>query len=159
MGYRVAILHPGQAALRQSTPIESTRLGRVVEALRGVGIQVAGAPYADESVEEVRAQLLRADGVLVWVNPIEAGRDRSILNGLLEEVAEAGVLVSDHPNAIRKMGTKEVLYRTRSMSWGGDTRLYRPFRSLCEELQLGRASCRERVCQYVYFPVVAVPLK
>src|SRR3546814_20489731 len=65
-----------------------------------------------ESVEEVRAQLLRADGVLVWVNPIEAGRDRSILNGLLEEVAEAGVLVSAHPNAIRKMGTKEVLYRT-----------------------------------------------
>src|SRR3546814_8248974 len=88
MGYRVAILHPAQAALRQSTPIESTRLGRVVEALRGVGIQVAGAPYADESVEEVRAQLLRADGVLVWVNPIEAGRDRSILNGLLGAVAE-----------------------------------------------------------------------
>src|SRR3546814_4908474 len=80
------------------------------------------------------AQLLRADGVLVWVNPIEAGRDRSILNGLLEEVAEAGVLVSAHPNAIRKMGTKEVLYRTRSMSWGCDTRLYRTFRSLCEEL-------------------------
>src|SRR3546814_6104125 len=32
------------------------------------------------------------------------------------------------------MGTKEVLYRTRSMSWGCDTRLYRTFRSLCEEL-------------------------
>src|SRR3546814_15220848 len=96
MGYRGAIRHPAQAGLRQSTPIERTRLGRVVEALRGVGIQVAGALYADESVEEVRAQLLRADGVLVWVNPIEAGRDRSILNGLLEEVAEAGVLVSAH---------------------------------------------------------------
>src|SRR3546814_12371378 len=25
--------------------------------------------------------------------------------------------------------------------------------------ELGRASCRERVCQYVYIPVVAVPLK
>src|SRR3546814_16910467 len=65
---------------------------------------------------------------------MEAGLVRSILNGLLEEVAEAGVLVSAHPNAIRKMGTKEVLYRTRSMSWGCDTRLYRTFRSLCEEL-------------------------
>src|SRR3546814_11606582 len=25
--------------------------------------------------------------------------------------------------------------------------------------EIGRASCRERVCQYVYFSVVAVPLK
>src|SRR3546814_6295300 len=57
MGYRVAILHPAQAALRQSTPIESTRLGRVVEALRGVGIQVAGAPYADESVDRKSTRL------------------------------------------------------------------------------------------------------
>src|SRR3546814_6092987 len=72
-------------------------------------------------------------GVQTCALPI-SGRDRSILNGLLEEVAEAGVLVSAHPNAIRKMGTKEVLYRTRSMSWGCDTRLYRTFRSLCEEL-------------------------
>src|SRR3546814_19089142 len=46
MGYRVAILHPAQAPLRQSTPIVSTRLGRVVEALRGVGIQVAWVLYA-----------------------------------------------------------------------------------------------------------------
>src|SRR3546814_14982373 len=106
-------------------------------------MQVAGAPYADESVEEVRAQLLRADGVLVWVNPIEAGRDRSILNGLLEEVAEAGVLVSAHPNAIRKMGTKEVLYRTRSMSWGCDTR--------SEERRVGQecvSTCRSRWSPY-----------
>src|SRR3546814_12653637 len=25
--------------------------------------------------------------------------------------------------------------------------------------QIGRPSCRERVCQYVYIPVVAIPLK
>src|SRR3546814_18267241 len=75
MGYRVAILHPAQAALRQSTPIESTRLGRVVEALRGVGIQVAGAPYADASVEEVRAQLLSTDGVLVRSEERQVGTE------------------------------------------------------------------------------------
>jgi hypothetical protein len=124
MRYRVAILHPADAALRRSITIESTRLARVADMLRGVGIEIEGAPYADEAVEDVRAQLLRADGVLVWVNPIETGRDRSVLNALLKEVAAAGVLVSAHPDAIRKMGTKEVLYRTRAMSWGCDSRLY-----------------------------------
>src|SRR3546814_10527853 len=143
MRHRVAILHPAEAAPRQSTEIERTRLARVAETLRGAGLEVAGAPYSDEAVEEMRAQLLQADGVLVWVNPIEGRRDRSTLNGLLEEVAAAGVFVSAHPEAIRKMGTKEVLYRTRPMSWGCDTPLYPTFRSL----QIGTASCRDRVCQ------------
>src|SRR3546814_10683786 len=88
MGCRVAILHPTEAALRQSTKIEHTRLGRVAETLRDVGIEVEGAPYADEAVEDVRAQLLCVDGVLVWVNPVEGSRDRSKLNCLLEERSE-----------------------------------------------------------------------
>ena len=33
--------------------------------------------------------------------------------------------MSAHPDAILKMGTKEVLHRTRTMSWGCDTALYR----------------------------------
>jgi hypothetical protein len=134
MRYLVAILHPAEAALRRSIMIESTRLARVADALRSVGIEVEGAPYADEAVGDVRAQLLQADGVLVWANPIEGGRDRSILNALLEEVSAAGVFVSAHPEVIRKMGTKEVLYRTRSMPWGCDTRLYSTFQSLREDL-------------------------
>ena len=145
MGYRVAILHPTEAALRQSTGIENTRLARIAESLRGAGIEVEGAPYADDAVDEVRAQLLRTNGVLVWVNPIEAGRDRSILNGLLEEVAGAGVLVSAHPAVIQKMGTKEVLYRTQAMSWGCDTRLYPTFQSICEELPRCLAAGAPRV--------------
>jgi hypothetical protein len=35
------------------------------------------------------------------------------------------VFVSAHPDVILKMGTKEVLVRTREMEWGSDTRLYR----------------------------------
>jgi hypothetical protein len=85
---------------------------------------VIGAPYADAFVEQVRDRLLSVKGVLVWLNPIAAGRDRTVLNALLRDVASKGVLVSAHPNAIDRMGTKEVLYRTRSMSWGCDTRLY-----------------------------------
>ena len=36
-----------------------------------------------------------------------------------------GVWVSAHPDVILKMGTKEVLHRTRTMGWGCDTALYR----------------------------------
>lgn len=145
MGYRVAVLHPAEAARRHSITIESTRLARVADALREVGIDVEGAPYADEAVDLVRGQLLRVDGVLVWVNPIEGGRDRSVLNALLEEVAAAGVFVSAHPAVIRKMGTKEVLYRTSSMSWGSDTRLYATFQALCENLPRCLAAGQPRV--------------
>ena len=63
------------------------------------------------------------DGVLVWVNPIHDGRNRANLDALLREMAASGVWVSAHPDVILKMGTKEVLHRTRTMSWGCDTAL------------------------------------
>ena len=73
----------------------------------------------------MQAQLATFDGVLVWVNPIHEGRNRAKLDALLREVAARGVWVSAHPDVILKMGTKEVLHRTRTMSWGCDTVLYR----------------------------------
>ncbi|MBM3530879.1 MAG: Cj0069 family protein [Alphaproteobacteria bacterium] len=121
---RVAILFPADAAERHSVRLEETRHSKTASALRAVGIEVEGVPYADEVVAEVRAKLLRFDGVLVWVNPVERGRDRSVLNAMLEDIAAQGVFVSAHPDVIRKIGTKEVLYRTRSMGWGCDTRQY-----------------------------------
>ena len=65
------------------------------------------------------------DGVLVWVNPIHEGHNRANLDALLRDVAARGIWVSAHPDVILKMGTKEVLHRTRTMSWGCDTDLYR----------------------------------
>jgi hypothetical protein len=64
------------------------------------------------------------DGVLVWVNPLDDGKDRSGLDLLLRDVAAHGVWVSAHPDVILKMGVKEVLYRTRALGWGTDTDLY-----------------------------------
>ena len=145
MGYRVAIVFPASAISGQSARIEDTRFAGVAAALRDVGVEAEAAPYADEAAERVRAQLLRADGVLVWVNPIEQGRDRSVLDALLEDVAAAGVFVSAHPETIRKMGTKEVLYRTRSMSWGCDTRLYATAEALRGELPRCLAAGTPRV--------------
>ena len=68
------------------------------------------------------------------MNPIEQGLDRSRLDPLLREVADAGVWVSAHPDVILRMATKQVLFDTREMSWGTDTRLYRSAAELREEL-------------------------
>ena len=121
---RVAIVYPADAKDRTAPKLESSRFAPTAAALRTAGLEVEGVPYADETVAQVRAQLLRVDGVLVWVNPMEQGRDRSVLNAMLADVASKGVWVSAHPSIIDKMGTKAVLYRTRTMSWGCDTRLY-----------------------------------
>jgi len=80
--------------------------------------------YHDDAVDEVRGQLLGLDGILVWVNPIQDGANRSQLDALLREAAANGAWVSSHPDVIATLGTKEVLYRTRGLGWGTDTNLY-----------------------------------
>ncbi|MBK7327524.1 MAG: Cj0069 family protein [Dehalococcoidia bacterium] len=44
-----------------------------------------------------------------------------MLDALLRDASEAGVYVSAHPDVILKMGTKEVLVRTRDTEWGSDS--------------------------------------
>ena len=73
----------------------------------------------------MREQLLSADGVLVWVDPIHQGKTRAALDPLLRDVASRGPWVSAHPDVILKMGVKEVLHRTKHLGWGTDTHLYR----------------------------------
>jgi len=80
--------------------------------------------YSDDALDEVRDQLNRLDGVLVWVNPIQDGANRAALDELLREIASAGRFVSAHPEVIDKMGTKAVLHRTKDLGWGTDTHLY-----------------------------------
>lgn len=62
--------------------------------------------------------------MLVWVNPIQDGRDRLGLNALLRGLASTGTWISAHPDVIDKLGVKDVLFRTRDMGWGADTELY-----------------------------------
>ncbi len=130
----MAILFPAPPDRAPPIRVEETRLARIADALDRAGLAVEGTPYADEIADRVRTQLLGVDGVLVWVNPVEGDRDRSVLNAMLEDVASAGVFVSAHPQAIRRMGTKEVLFRTRSMGWGCDTRLYTTPQAMHAEL-------------------------
>ena len=103
-------------------------------ALADVGVDAEAVVYEDDVRDAVRTQLATVDGVLVWVNPIHEGRNRADLDELLREIAARGVWVSAHPDVILKMGTKEVLYRTRTISWGCDTALYRTAEAMHAEL-------------------------
>jgi hypothetical protein len=122
---RVAILWRGDEAARSGAEPETSRFKAVFAALAQAGIDAEPVVYDDDVADAVRAKLSALDGVLVWVNPIHEGRNRANLDALLRDVAGDGIWVSAHPAVILKMGTKEVLYRTRTMSWGCDTALYR----------------------------------
>jgi hypothetical protein len=124
MTYKVAILWRGDRATRTAATPRNNRYHRVFEELTALGIQAKPAVYADDLIDEVRQQLLSVDGVLVWVNPLDDGSTREKLDPLLREVASKGPWVSAHPDVILKMGTKEVLYRTKHFGWGSDTHLY-----------------------------------
>lgn len=103
---------------------ETCRLRGVFSAFQALGVPAEPVIYADDRLTDVREQLLGLDGVLVWVNPIEQGLDRAQLDDLLRDVSEAGVWVSAHPDVITRLATKRVLFDTRLMSWGTETRLY-----------------------------------
>lgn len=142
---QVALLYPGDRETRQNATPDNNRLAPIFHALAHRGIHAQPAVYHDDFHEEVRRQLLTVDIVLVWMNPIQDGRDRTILDALLREVADAGVYVSTHPDVIMKMGTKEVVYRTRGMGWGSDTHLYRDLAQMRRELPARLAPGKARV--------------
>lgn len=101
------------------------RLKPLVAALEGVSIDTSPLVYFDGEADAARARLLAADGVMVWINPLQDGQDRTQVDALLRDVAAAGKWVSAHPDTILKMGTKEVLYSTQHLGWGSDTDVYR----------------------------------
>ena len=142
---RLVLLWRGSRQARSEATAENSRLNRVFEALAALGIQAEPAVYADDMADEVRQQLVGADGVLVWVDPISEGQNRVMLDGLLRDVASKGVWVSAHPDVILKMGVKEVLYRTKHQGWGTDTHLYRTAEAFREEFPLRLRTAGPRV--------------
>ncbi len=132
--YRVAIVFPADATQLSATRVENSRLKEVAAALASAGAEVVSAPFCDEIAGEIEARLADVDFVLVWVNPFEGGRDRSRLNAMLRALAARGIGVSAHPDAIDKMGTKDVLYQTRQMSCGTDVRRYECLDAMRAEL-------------------------
>ena len=123
-GRRVGLLWRGTALERATAIFAGGRFEACAAALRAAGLVPEPCVYAEEVEVEVEAQLAGIDAILVWVNPIHEGRDRTRLDAMLRRAAARGVLVSAHPDAILAIGTKEVLHRTRDMPWGSDVQLY-----------------------------------
>jgi hypothetical protein len=122
---RVALMWRGDLDERERrTSAPARRFAPIFEALAAEGVSPAPAVYCEEAADEVLRQLLEVDAVLVCVNPIQDGRDRTQLDAMLRQASARGLWVSSHPDVILKMGVKEVLYRTRDLGWGTDTHLY-----------------------------------
>lgn len=138
----VALLWHGDREARDGATVDNNRFSPVFKEFEKYGFEAEPAVYNDAFVDEVRQQLSEVDGVLVWVNPIT---NRTILDGMLRDVASQGVFVSTHPEVILKLGTKEVLFQTREMGWGGDIHLYKTIYELRQQLPIRLATGESRV--------------
>ena len=116
----IVILYPGDRAARDRADPSESRFRPLFDALAEAGIDAEPAVYHDDFVNEVRAQLLDAEAVLVWHNPIEGGRTRQVLDAMLLDVDRRGVFVSAHPDTILKLGTKDVLLAVKDLPFGSD---------------------------------------
>lgn len=142
---KIGILWRDSLSARGKPLSQTSRLYPVQQALAARGMAAQAIPYCEEAGSDVRAQLLSCNGVLVWVDPLSDGRDRAQLDALLREAAAAGVWVSAHPDTILKIGTKEILYSTRHLGWGGDTALYPTFEDFRREFPPRLAASGRRV--------------
>jgi hypothetical protein len=129
----LALVWRGDQETRRQATAETSRFHRVFAALAALGIQAEPAVYSDEATEDVRDQLLKVDGALIWVDPLSDGQNRRKLDAMLRDVASRGVWISTHPDVTRKMGVKEVLHTTKHLGWGTDTHLYRDDASFRDE--------------------------
>ena len=110
------------------------RFAALFKALIAADVAAEPAIWHDDFADEVLAQLRGVQAVLVWCNPIEDGRRRDRLDALLREVARTGVLVSAHPDAILRLGTKDVLVETRDLPFGSDVHRVDSLAQLASEL-------------------------
>src|SRR5512135_133860 len=110
---KIAVVWRGDPSKAVDRVPESSRLYPIAKALEAKGFAVEPVVYSESVSRETKDRLLACAGVLVWVDPLTDGKDRSDLDSILRHVAADGVWIGSHPDVILKMGTKEVLYRTR----------------------------------------------
>ena len=86
---RVAVVWRGDEAARRAGIASNERLRPVVDALVARGVTAVSTIYRDEIAAEVRADLLDVDGVLVWIDPIGHGEDRTRFDEILHDLSSA----------------------------------------------------------------------
>src|SRR5579885_3868041 len=74
--YKIAILWRGDAETRRTATSANNRYHRIFEELAALGLEPEPAIYDEAFEREVESQLLAADGVLVWVDPLHLGKNR-----------------------------------------------------------------------------------
>jgi len=118
----VALLYPGDRAMRDRSDPAESRFGALFEAFAQSDVRAVPAVYNEDFAGEVEEQLRAGDvkAVLVWCNPVHEGRRRDRLDTMLQGLADSGILVSAHPEAILKLGTKDVLFDSRDLPFGSD---------------------------------------
>jgi hypothetical protein len=67
---KVAVLWRGDHLAPRVTTLKNNRFSRTFEEFAALGVHVEPVVYADDIVGDVHEQLLKLDGVLVWVDPI-----------------------------------------------------------------------------------------
>jgi hypothetical protein len=130
----IALLYPGDRATRDRADPAESRFADLFAAFAQAGLPAQAAVYHEDFADEVEAQLRDADLVLVWCNPIQDGRRRDRLDALLRRLADRGVFVSAHPDAVLKLGTKDVLFDTRDLPFGSDVQRIGSLAQLAAEL-------------------------
>jgi len=145
MTKRVALLWYGEVSDDNPVIGGRDRLRPLYDALVNRGVQVNSIPYTHERHETVAEQLRIYDGMMVWMNPIEAGQSRARLDDLLAELVSDGVTVSARPDIIQMMGTKAVIYKTREMEWGTESYLYDDYDDFLEIFPARLANLGTRV--------------
>ena len=121
---RVALMWRGNPRTPDMPTHYEARLQPVSDALCRAGFSPEGVVYFDEQSTFVRERLVACAAVLVWINPLADGHDRSVVDEVLRDVAAHGVWVSAHPDVIAKIGVKEVLFHTQHLGWGSEVHLY-----------------------------------
>lgn len=142
---RIAILSYSQDNQNLHSNPKFQRFSKLFEAFKDLGVEAEPVAYSDETAADVKTKLADFAAVLVWVNPIEGGTDRTKLDALLREVTAQGVYVSTHPDMILKLGTKEVLVSTKNLGWGSDAYLYPSLQQLRSEFPNRLAESSKRV--------------
>ena len=90
------------------------------------GFIIDSVLYHDSVRSKLEIELQKYAAILVWVNPIEQGNSRKLLDEMLVRLSKV-CFVSAHPDTILKMGTKEILYKLKDTEFGGDIKLYDSF--------------------------------
>ncbi len=127
----IAILIFGEAQSTRNA-LEEEKYKNLAIAFRENGFDVDSVIYNDTIADQLYNKLLKYDAILVWINPIEQGNNRNKLDALLIKLSKDGCFVSANPDVIVKIGTKDVLYKTRETEFGGDVKLYHSFEDFKE---------------------------